>query len=135
MTKKDKSYFNAARAVSEMSDFEKHHIGCVVVYGHRIISSGCNVMKTHPLQKELNKERFDGDTNHFLHAETSALLPLMNRKDINWKDVQIYTYREWKDGTKAISKPCPGWRKLIKNLGIKKINYTTDNGYIQETFD
>ena len=92
MTKKDKTYFNAARAVSEMSDFEKHHIGCVVVYGHRIISSGCNIMKTHPLQKELNKERFDGDTNHFLHAETSALLPLINRKDINWKDVQVYIY-------------------------------------------
>ena len=135
MTKKDKTYFNAARAVSEMSDFEKHHIGCVVVYGHRIISSGCNIMKTHPVQKELNKERFDGDTNHFLHAETSALLPLINRKDINWKDVQVYIYREWKDGTKAISKPCPGCRKLIKSLGIKKINYTTDNGYIQETFD
>ena len=135
MTKKDKTYFNAARAVSEMSDFEKHHIGCVVVYGHRIISSGCNIMKTHPLQKELNKERFDGDTNHFLHAETSALLPLINRKDINWKDVQVYIYREWKDGTKAISKPWPGCRKLIKSLGIKKINYTTDNGYIQETFD
>ena len=135
MTKKDKTYFNAARAVSEMSDFEKHHIGCVVVYGHRIISSGCNIMKTHPLQKELNKERFDGDTNHFLHAETSALLPLINRKDINWKDVQVYIYREWKDGTKDNSKPCPGCRKLIKSLGIKKINYTTDNGYIQETFD
>lgn len=135
MTKKDKTYFNAAKAVSEMSDFEKHHIGAVVVYKHRIISSGCNVQKSHPVQKELNKERFEDDSHHYLHAETSALLPLMNRKDINWRDVQVYIYREWKDGTKALSKPCPSCQKLIKSLGIKKVNYTTKNGYIKETFD
>lgn len=135
MTKKDKTYFNVAKAVSELSDFEKHHIGCAVVYKHRVISSACNIKKSHPLQKELNKERFDEDTNHFLHAEINALLPLISRKDINWKDVQMYTYREWKDGTKALSKPCPSCQRLIRELGIKKINYTTKNGYIQETFD
>ncbi len=56
MTRKQKSFFDAAKAVSESSEFPKVHIGCVVTYGnHRIISSGCNSTRTHPLQKKLNK--------------------------------------------------------------------------------
>ena len=62
MTKKQKSFFDAAKAVSKMSDFPRIHIGCVATYGnHRIISSGCNSTKTHPVQKRLNKERFNVD--------------------------------------------------------------------------
>lgn len=136
MNKKDMAYFNMAKAVSQTSNFPKFHIGCVVVYGNRVISSAANYHKTHPLQRVLNKERFDDDAaNHFGHAELFALLPIMNRKDINWNKVQLYIYREHKNGTKALASPCPGCRKLIKNLNIKKISYTTENGYIQEFFD
>lgn len=136
MNKRDAAYFNVAKAVSETSDFPKHHIGCAVVYGHRVISSAANYKKTHPLQRQLNKERFDVDSvNHYGHAELFSILPLMNRKDIEWNKVQLYIYREHKDGTKALARPCPACRKLIKSLNIKKIYYTTENGYIQETFD
>ena len=40
LTKSHKAYFKAARAVSELSDFPRVSVGCVAVYGHKIISSG-----------------------------------------------------------------------------------------------
>ena len=136
MNKKDEAYFNVAKEVSKTSDFPRHHIGCAVVYKHRLISSGCNCKVTHPKQRELNKERFDEDTtHHWKHAELDALLPIMNNKNIEWSKVKLYIYRELKDGSKALSRPCKSCQKLIRELGIKKIWYTTKDGYIQEIFD
>lgn len=132
MTRKQKSFFDAAKAVSESSEFPKVHIGCVVAYGnHRIISSGCNSTKTHPLQKQLNKERFEVDSVHSLHAEVSALLPLM-KEDIDFSKVEIYTHRNYANGKIAMARPCPSCLKLIKELGIRKIWYTTADGYACE---
>ena len=59
----------------------------------------------------------------------------MNRKNVEWNKVKLYIYREFKDGTKALAKPCASCQRLIKELGIKKIYYTTNDGYIQEIFD
>ena len=132
MTRKQKSFFNAAKAVSESSEFPKVHIGCVITEGnHRIISSGCNSTKTHPLQKQLNRERFEVDSVHSLHAEVSALLPLM-KEDIDFSKVEVYTHRNYANGKIAMARPCPSCMKLIKDLGIKKIHYTTADGYACE---
>lgn len=132
MTRKQKSFFDAAKAVSESSEFPKVHIGCVITEGnHRIISSGCNSTKTHPLQKQLNRERFEVDSVHSLHAEVSALLPLM-KEDIDFSKVEVYTHRNYANGKIAMARPCPSCMKLIKDLGIKKIHYTTSDGYACE---
>ena len=135
MTRKQKSFFEAAAAVSRTSEFPRVHIGCVVTNGnHRIISSGCNSTKSHPLQKKYNKERFEEDTQHSLHAEVDALLPLL-KEDIDFSKVELYTYRELADGTMAMSRPCPSCMKLIKDLGIRNIYYTTQDGYAHEEID
>ena len=133
MTKKQKSFFEAAKAVSTMSNFDRVHIGCVVTEGsHRIVSSGFNSTRTHPIQKQLNKERFSIETtNHSLHAEVSALLPLM-KKDTDFSRIEIYTHRNFKDGRLALAKPCRSCMKLIKDLGVKKIWFTTNDGYACE---
>ena len=126
------SFFEAAKAMSVMSDFPRTHIGCVVTIGcHRIISSGYNSTKTHPVQKKYNKERFTEDTTHSLHAELSALLPLI-KEDIDFSRVEVYTYRSLANGDPAMARPCASCMALIKELGIKKIHYTTNNGFASE---
>jgi deoxycytidylate deaminase len=132
LTKRHKAYFKAAKAIAELSDFPRVSVGCVVVYGHKIISSGCNSSKTNPMQKRLNIHRFDVDTPATVHAEVAALLPLLNRKDINYADISLYIYREYKNGEPAISKPCLSCLALIRQLGIRKIYYSGDNSYISE---
>lgn len=133
MTRKQKSFFEAAEAVSKSSDYPRIHIGCVATYGnHRIISSGCNSNKTHPIQKKYNKERFDSDySRHSLHAEITTLLPLM-KEDIDFSKVEIYTHRRRANGHLSMARPCPSCMALIKDLGIKKIWYTTEDGYACE---
>lgn len=134
LTKSHRAYFKAAKAVSEMSDFERVKIGAVAVYSHRIISSGTNSNKTNPLQKKYNAYRYSKDMGHTLHAEVECLLPLINRKDIDFSRVSLYIHRTHKDGTLALARPCPACMALIRELGIKKIYYTGDGSYISENF-
>lgn len=132
LSKRHKAYFKAAKSMSELSDFKQHHIGAVAVYRHKIISSGYNSNKTNPVQKKLNIHRFDVDSKHTIHAELSCLLPLINRRDINFSDVSLYIYREYKNGCPAISRPCPSCMALIRQLGIRKLYYSGENSYINE---
>lgn len=132
LTKSHRTYFKVAKAMSELSDFKQQHIGCVAVSGHKIISSGYNTCKTNPLQKRLNVHRFEADTPATAHAELNCLLPLINRKDIDFSNITLYIYREYKNGALALAKPCASCEALIKNLGIRHIYYTGNNSYINE---
>ena len=133
LTKSHKAYFKAAKAIAESSDFPRVKVGCVAVYKHKIISSGCNSYVTNPLQKKYNKFRFTTDTTlHSKHAEIDCLLPLVNRKDIDFNRVSIYIYRQYKSGELGMARPCESCLNLIKDLGIRNIYYSGDGSYINE---
>ena len=129
-------YFKHAKNMSKMSDFHRSHIGCVVVYKNKIIGTGFNSSKTHPIQRVYNRVRFECDqTPHTLHSEIHALCPLMDSTDINWSKAHVYVYREHKNGVRAMARPCPSCMRFIKDLGIKNIHYTTEDGFADETLD
>ena len=130
LSKSDRSYFRAAQSISYMSDF-RVHIGCVVVDKHRVISSGFNCEKGHPMQAQTDKETFNCDCPGKQHAEFSALLPLI-RANVDLSRATLYTYRGKKDGTLGPSRPCPRCMQLIKSVGIRKIKYTTNDGFASE---
>lgn len=132
LTGSHKSYFNAAKAISEHSCFRRYHVGCIAVYRHKIISSGYNSDRTNPLQKRLNVHRFEDEAIHKLHAEVSCLLPLIGRKDINFNEVSLYIYREHKSGELAMARPCASCEALIRSLGIRHLYYTGERSYINE---
>lgn len=133
MTNKQKRYFSIADSVSRLSDHPKAKLGCIVINKGQIISSGYNSFtKTHPLQKRLDKRRFKEESTGKVHAETSALLPLINNH-IDLTKAEIYVSRKLKNGTIAMSKPCASCIALIKSCGIKVIHYTTADGYATET--
>ena len=129
------NYFDKAKNVSFLSDFKQVHIGCVAVYKKQIIGVGYNTNKTHPIQMKYNKYRnlyWNGiQPQAKLHAEMMCLLSI---KDLNidFSKVKLYIYREDKNCHLALSKPCDGCMRAIKDLGIKEINYTVYNGYVKE---
>ncbi len=130
MNKRIKGYFAIAKEISKMSDFNGPHIGAVVVEGKTVISTGFNSKKTRPLQKRANIYRHFDHPEHAVpmeHAEISALSPLIG-KEIDWSRVNIYVYRELKDGMRACCRPCAGCMKIIKDLGIKRIYYIDELG-------
>lgn len=114
-----------------MSDFHRIHIGCVAVYRNKIISTGFNSNRTHPLQAKLNSFRNNKISNHTIHAEISCLSHIWNA-NLSWNKVKLYIYRDRCDGRKGMSRPCPACMAAIKQLGIKEIFYTTMDGVTHE---
>ena len=121
--------FKKAQAASRLSDYPTHHLGAVITVGSRIVAVGYNTTKTNPIQKYYNLERkFDYETknNGMVHAEMACLIQTKNM-DLDWTKAAIYVYREHKDGTPALAKPCPACQKALQERGIKNIYYTTDD--------
>ena len=135
MTNKNMRYFNHARHIAEMSDFNRVHIGCVAVQGNRILSTGFNTNKSHPMQAHYNRFReFNGDSicNHSLHAEMACLVPLCGC-NIDFNKVDLYIYRIRKDIGKGYVRPCKACMQAIIELGIRNIYYTSNDGFVHES--
>ena len=123
--------FEFAKTASKFSDHYKFNIGAVIMYKHGVLSIGYNIKRSHPLQKLYNRYRISYDENeksNGLHAEMMAISHL----DYNLSKCSIFVYREHKDGSMAIVRPCKACMKALKDKAIKDIYYTTENGYKHE---
>lgn len=135
ITSKDLRHFNAAAKLAELSTFRRVPVGCVVVHKNQIISTGSNKDKTDPLQKKYNGERNVPDYSpHKVHAEVDAIKHVMGF-DVDWSAVSIFVYRKRRDQPHGMARPCKSCMKLIKDLGIRNVYYTTDEGFAQEVIE
>ena len=131
----DYKYFLKARQVATISDYYKTHIGCVAVYQGQVIGLGCNTNKTHPVQKFYNRYREPSDTMlPKLHAEISCINQIKHL-NINFSKVKLYIYRIRKDQPFGMARPCPSCMAAIRDLGIRDIYYTTNEGYSYERLE
>ena len=131
----DYKYFLKARQVATISDYYKTHIGCVAVYQGQVIGLGCNCNKTHPTQQYYNQYRKQSDTLlPKLHAEISCLNQIKHL-NINFSKVKLYIYRTRKDIVCGMARPCASCMQAIKDLGIREIYYTTNDGYSYEKLE
>lgn len=135
MTKRDMLFMNIAKEISKLSDSKRQHIGCVAVDGKRILSTASNSEKTHTLQMRYNSFRGIYNYPHKVHAETRCLAPLIGKPDIDFSKIKLYIYRELKNGTPALARPCKACTQLIKDLGIKNVFYTGDDSYVYEKYN
>lgn len=121
-----------AREVSLLSNFGRARLGCIIVIGNKVISTGYNQLKTSPIQKKYNKFRKGEFPDHIhndtLHAEIDALNK-SSFKDYHWKAATLYVGRQDKAGHPRLAKPCPACIKAIKERGIKRVFYTMEDGY------
>lgn len=132
LTRRQRSFFESAKAASILSDHPQFHLGCVIVEGARIISLGCNsITRCSPIQQKLDHNRFGGDHRGVCHAETTALLPLI-RQRADLASCTAYLYRSHKDGSLAVSRPCSGCMSLLRAAGIRRVFFTVEGGYAVE---
>lgn len=135
MSKSDHKYFMKAKKIAAISDYHKVHIGCVAVYQGNIIGIACNTNKTHPVQKYYNRFRNDSDLMvPKLHAEINCINQFKHL-DINFSKVKLYIYRIRTDIPHGMSRPCPSCMAAIRNIGIRDIYYTTNDGYVYERLE
>ena len=130
MNSYDHKLFNLARAAARTSTHSKARIGAVIISGKSIISVGVNGKKGHPLQQRYNKLRFDDErANHLMHAELDAIVKA--RAFIKDEPV-IYIYRELRNGSPGMSRPCVGCLRALHDHNIRKVFYTTEAGLAYE---
>lgn len=136
ITSKNLRFFRKAKSMTELSDFNRIHLGCVMVYKNKVISVGHNTYKTHPVQKKFQDDvDFDRNGNvshlHAKHAEIDCLVSV-KREDIDWSKVEVYIYRARKIKPYGMARPCKACMKALQNKGIRHIYYTTDYGLAYE---
>ena len=135
LRKSDYRFFEKAKKVASVSDFYKTHMGCVAVYQGQVIGLGCNCNKTHPSQQYYNQYREKSDSLLAkLHAEMSCLNSIKNQ-NINFSKVKLYIYRIRKSQPFGLARPCPSCMAAIRDLGIRDIYYTTNEGYAYEKLE
>lgn len=136
----DAHLFKVARECSLKSDYTSNcssaRVGCVIVYKNTILTKSFNSNKTHTIQAKYNKWRYSEEAARKylpskVHAELSGLQRI-KYLDIDFSKVHIYIYRETKDGRLAMARCCPSCMAAIRELGIKHLHYTTNDGYCHE---
>lgn len=109
-------YFDLARKIARLSTHKFKH-GALILRGNRVVSLNHNkATQTHP------KANSKFNT---LHAEAAAILS--SKADL--KGTDLYVVRVVNNGDTAESKPCRYCQQLIKESGIKRVYYSSDNGY------
>lgn len=103
-----------AANLAQSSECSFRH-GAVVVKGGRVVSTGINRFKNHPLS--VSPEHIKSHCS--VHAEVDAL-----RKLKDAKGATIYVARIGRRGDKMLSRPCNMCYIAIRDAGVAKIVYT-----------
>lgn len=113
--------FKRAALMAQYGEHKQHKVGCVIAKGNKVLSWGYNRDKTHSKSPHAWA---------YIHAEFDAIRKL-NPEDL--VGTTIYIYREKKNGSLALAKPCDSCHSLIKDIGIKEVCYTTEDGFERAT--
>lgn len=98
-------------------------IGSILVRGRRVVSSGTNMMKTHPVQAEYAKKT--GNSRRiYLHSELRTLIRAKKPGDT------MYVARVSKNGDSLrMAKPCELCQYALEDQNVETVFYTTTNGW------
>lgn len=108
-----------AKAVS-LHSICKIKVGATIVRCGKPVSVGFN--------KEYGGKRVR-DKQNTRHAEIGALMTCPKERI---RGATIYVYRQHKDGSLAMARPCKNCMKALIYYGVKKVVYSTENGWATE---
>lgn len=112
-------YLTLAKQASLKSDHSNYPMGCVIVKGNRILGVGHNMCRTHPKSPHKFKS---------IHAEFMAALNAGYSID----GATVYVFRQFKDGTPAIARPCSDCWKFLHACGVKEVIYSCQGTFKKE---
>lgn len=135
-------FFKFAREASKKADYcgsnaSAPAIGAVAVYKGSIAAEAWNTNKTSPLQARYNVYRFNNPSLPAKQHCENLLVQRLRWKfgdSIDWNKVDIYIYREYKDGSLALSRPCQSCQQLLLDLQVHSVSYTAPGGYVEEKY-
>lgn len=98
-----------------------YHLACILRKGDHVAHIGVNSGKTHP---KYGRSYPDGSTAHCMHAEMDAMR-------FYKKGMSVEVLRFTATGY-AMARPCKLCMAELKKRGVKKVRYTTRNGWETE---
>jgi len=133
----DLKFFQKAKEVAEKSEYPLFKLGCIIVYKGKVVGSGVNSTKTCPEQKFYNRRyrKFNVGTKppvDSIHAEMAAIrsVPYTVSQEMDWSHAKVFIYRisPGKLSGHGMARSCPGCLQALKDKGVRKLYYTTDDG-------
>lgn len=134
----EKRMFLAACAEAEKSDYDRFHIGCVITYKNKIIGAGHNSNKSHPMQRKYNRRyrKFNCTKGQYIHDAVHAEIAAINSISyttgiqVDFSKAKVFVYRicNGKELGYGNARPCAACMNAIRELGIKNVYYTDDDG-------
>lgn len=120
---KENKILNIAADIAKNLVDQKYKIAAIITdKRNKILSIGWNsYSKSHPKQLRWAKKSHNSN-RIFLHAEMSAMIRC--KEGIPY---HIYVARVNRKGKTRLAKPCDMCSRAIRDVGIKKIVYTTSN--------
>ena len=104
----------------------KKKVGAILLSKNRVLATATNLeTKTHPVQAKL-AERVGLHQKIYLHAEIAALVKCREECDT------IVVARLGGHSGKELrnSKPCPVCELALREAGVDKVYYSTDDGFL-----
>lgn len=122
LSNREKSFLLATLDIAKTSTCSIKHGAMIVASGSQILAKGTNVMRNdaHLFEDFERPQRPYGVSEH---AEEAAVRKAGNS---NLKGATIYVARVDKHAMPAMSKPCLSCDKLLRQVGIRKVVYTSD---------
>jgi len=121
--------------LTKLSNYHRYNdssvkVACTIYRGSVRIAASVNQRKTHPVMSKYNDVYIDYSKKPFLHAEINALIQAGWREgEKNLTGCTLYVARKLNSSGYGNACPCPTCMAAIKDAGIKKIVYTSCNGY------
>lgn len=110
----------------------RSRLAAMLVYKNDVIAVGYNKKKTHPMAQRFQKH----EEAIYLHAEVDCIknaLRVVEPELLQKCTMYVLRMKRPDDNPKVfvrgMSKPCCGCHHAIEQFGIKKVYYTTDEGF------
>jgi deoxycytidylate deaminase len=121
-----KTIVSKLQTLRKQSNHMQHKLSALILYKGRPISFGINDQtKTHPEIRKYSEVKT-------MHAEMAAIFKIKDKEIL--KNCEVIVYREDRAGNMANSRPCEVCQAIFRNYGIKKVTYSTANGWKEEHF-
>lgn len=104
-----------------------------ILYKNRLISTGLNVNKTHPVNLRNRKiSRITGEdysNQKQTCSELNAILKLKRLTNIDTRKCTLVNLRYDRNDKIALAKPCSSCQSLLRYHNFKQVIWSTHNGY------
>ena len=120
-------YVDIAKAVAGESTYPSFRHGAVLVNGNAVINKSCNKYGYSRFAARFRR-RDEGMAT--VHAELGSILNVDRAKT---EGATVYVVRINNQGETLMSRPCNMCAAAMKHCGIKKVIYSTNEGFVSET--